>query len=206
MARIHPQGHRHDGTRTSLAAYAGSVLLIVNVASTVTPQYAGLEQLWRTHRKRGLVVLGFPATSSATRNRATPAEIADFCATTHDVTFPLFAKIEVNGDKTPAATLSAAEKSRTGPAPAPRRSNGTSPVPGRSTPKAGLSAATRRSPSRRNSKWKSSACCRADSVAGQAGKPRRDRSSASSTASARRSRSASRRAAKSTGVVSPAPA
>ena len=74
MARIHTlKVTAIDGTRTSLAAYAGSVLLIVNVASKCgfTPQYAGLEQLWRTYRKRGLVVLGFPCTSSATRNRAT---------------------------------------------------------------------------------------------------------------------------------------
>ena len=104
MARIHTlKVTAIDGTRTSLAAYAGSVLLIVNVASKCgfTPQYAGLEQLWRTYRKRGLVVLGFPCDQFGHQEPGDEAEIADFCATTYDVTFPLFAKIEVNGDKTP---------------------------------------------------------------------------------------------------------
>jgi len=104
MARIHTlKVTAIDGTRTSLAAYAGSVLLIVNVASKCgfTPQYAGLEQLWRTYRKRGLVVLGFPCDQFGHQEPGDEAEITDFCATTYDVTFPLFAKIEVNGDKTP---------------------------------------------------------------------------------------------------------
>lgn len=103
MARIHTlKVTAIDGTRTSLAAYAGSVLLIVNVASQCgfTPQYAGLEALWRTYRKRGLAVLGFPCDQFGHQEPGDEAEIGRFCATAYDVTFPLFAKIEVNGDKT----------------------------------------------------------------------------------------------------------
>ena len=89
-----------DGTARSLRDYAGQVLLVVNVASQCgfTPQYAGLEQLWRTYRDRGLTVLGFPCNQFGSQEPGTEAQIAAFCETRFDVTFPLFAKIEVNGE------------------------------------------------------------------------------------------------------------
>ena len=92
-----------DGQPCKLDHWRGKALLIVNVASKCgfTPQYAGLEQLWNDYGKRGLVVLGFPCDQFGHQEPGDEAEIADFCATTYDVTFPLFAKIEVNGDKTP---------------------------------------------------------------------------------------------------------
>jgi glutathione peroxidase len=89
-----------DGTTRSLADYSGKVLLIVNVASKCgfTPQYAGLEALWRRYRDSGLGVLGFPCNQFAGQEPEAEAGIARFCSATYDVTFPLFAKIEVNGD------------------------------------------------------------------------------------------------------------
>ena len=88
-----------DGRERSLGEFSGSALLIVNVASKCgfTPQYAGLESLWRRHRDRGLVVLGFPCDQFAHQEPGDEAEIKSFCSTSYDVTFPLFAKIEVNG-------------------------------------------------------------------------------------------------------------
>jgi len=88
-----------DGRRQTLAPYRGQVLLIVNVASQCgfTPQYAGLEALYRAHRARGFTVLGFPCDQFGHQEPGDEAEIARFCVTTYDVTFPLFAKIEVNG-------------------------------------------------------------------------------------------------------------
>ena len=90
---------RIDGTESTLADYAGKVMLIVNVASQCgfTPQYAGLEVLWRQYRERGLVVLGFPCNQFGHQEPGDEAEIASFCQLKYDVTFPLFAKIEVNG-------------------------------------------------------------------------------------------------------------
>ena len=91
---------RIDGTESTLADYAGKVMLIVNVASQCgfTPQYAGLEVLWRQYRERGLVVLGFPCNQFGHQEPGDEAEIASFCRLKYDVTFPLFAKIDVNGD------------------------------------------------------------------------------------------------------------
>ncbi len=88
-----------DGTSVSLDRYRGKVLLIVNVASECgfTPQYAGLEALYRRHRARGLVVLGFPCNQFGHQEPGDEEEIRQFCTTRYDVTFPLFAKIEVNG-------------------------------------------------------------------------------------------------------------
>lgn len=88
-----------DGHERSLQDYAGQPLLIVNVASKCgfTPQYAGLEALWREYRQRGLVVLGFPCDQFGHQEPGDEAEIAQFCRTSYDVTFPLFAKIDVNG-------------------------------------------------------------------------------------------------------------
>jgi glutathione peroxidase len=88
-----------DGTPQPLSAYAGKLVLIVNVASKCgfTPQYAGLETLWRGHRNDGLMVLGLPCNQFGAQEPGSADEIASFCSTTYDVTFPIFAKVEVNG-------------------------------------------------------------------------------------------------------------
>lgn len=89
-----------DGKKTKLAEYRGKVLLIVNVASRCgfTPQYTGLEALYRKHREEGLVVLGFPCNQFGKQEPGTEAEIQEFCSTKYDVSFPLFAKLDVNGE------------------------------------------------------------------------------------------------------------
>ena len=108
-----------QGGDRSLADYAGSVLLIVNTASKcgLTPQYEGLEKLYRAYRDRGLVVLGFPANNFLQQEPGSDAEIATFCSTTYDVTFPMFAKISVAGDdRHPLyAALTSAEPEATSP-------------------------------------------------------------------------------------------
>jgi glutathione peroxidase len=88
-----------DGAAQSLDAYAGRVVLIVNVASKcgLTPQYEGLEALYRDTRDRGLEILGFPCNQFGGQEPGSDAEIQDFCATNFDVTFPVFGKVEVNG-------------------------------------------------------------------------------------------------------------
>ena len=88
-----------DGTERPLSDYRGQPLLIVNVASRCgfTPQYAGLEALYRKHAGEGLVVLGFPCDQFGHQEPGDEAEIRAFCSTRYDVTFPMFAKIEVNG-------------------------------------------------------------------------------------------------------------
>ena len=88
-----------DGTEQPLAAYEGKVSLVVNVASQcgLTPQYAGLETLYRTYADRGFVVLGFPCNQFAGQEPGTDEEIAQFCSTSYDVTFPVFRRIDVNG-------------------------------------------------------------------------------------------------------------
>jgi glutathione peroxidase len=88
-----------DGSTQRMERYRGQTLLIVNVASQCgyTPQYAGLERLYRTYRDRGLVVLGFPCDQFGHQEPGSDAEIAQFCWRTYDVTFPLFRKIAVNG-------------------------------------------------------------------------------------------------------------
>ena len=87
------------GDPTTLAPYRGQTLLIVNVASRCgfTPQYAGLESMYRRYKSRGLVVLGFPCDQFGNQEPGTEAEISEFCAQAYDVTFPMFAKIDVNG-------------------------------------------------------------------------------------------------------------
>ncbi len=94
--------HTIDGGETTLAPWRGQVLLVVNVASQCgfTPQYAGLEALYRRHRDEGFAVLGFPCDQFGHQEPGAEAEIAAFCARTYDVTFPLFAKVEVNGPST----------------------------------------------------------------------------------------------------------
>jgi len=88
-----------DGTSTTLERHRGKVLLIVNVASACgfTPQYTGLEQLYRSRSSRGLVVLGFPCNQFGKQEPGCAADIESFTRDQYDVTFPLFEKIEVNG-------------------------------------------------------------------------------------------------------------
>jgi glutathione peroxidase len=89
-----------DGQARSLDEYRGKALLIVNVASKCgfTPQYEGLEKLWRQYRDQGLVVLGFPCDQFGHQEPGDEAEIKNFCSLSYDVTFPMFAKVDVNGD------------------------------------------------------------------------------------------------------------
>jgi glutathione peroxidase len=91
--------NRIDGTSTSLGERAGEVLLVVNVASQcgLTPQYAGLEALYRRYRDRGFAVLGFPANEFGAQEPGTNPEIAQFCETRFGVTFPMYEKIVVKG-------------------------------------------------------------------------------------------------------------
>jgi glutathione peroxidase len=88
-----------DGHDTALSSYRGKVLLVVNVASRcgLTPQYAGLEELYREYKSRGLEVLGFPCNDFGAQEPGSEAEIMTFCSSTYDVTFPMFAKLHVNG-------------------------------------------------------------------------------------------------------------
>src|SRR6185503_4222090 len=88
-----------DGTEQSLREYAGKVLLVVNVASQcgLTPHYAGLQELYDNYRDRGLVVLGFPCNQFGSKEPGSESAIKQFCETRFGVTFPMFAKVEVNG-------------------------------------------------------------------------------------------------------------
>ncbi|MDF1503986.1 glutathione peroxidase [Roseisolibacter sp. H3M3-2] len=88
-----------DGHAGTLAPWRGQVLLVVNVASRCgfTPQYAGLETLWRRHRDRGFAVLGFPCDQFGHQEPGDADEIRAFCTARYDVTFPMFAKVAVNG-------------------------------------------------------------------------------------------------------------
>ena len=90
---------RPDGSAAALSDYRGKVLLIVNTASKCgfTPQYEGLEALYRDLQDRGLVVLGFPCNQFGKQEPGSAEEIASFCRLTYDVTFPVFAKVDVNG-------------------------------------------------------------------------------------------------------------
>jgi glutathione peroxidase len=89
-----------DGTPTTLGAFAGHPVLVVNVASKcgLTPQYAALESLYETYAPRGLVVAGFPANNFGAQEPGTEAEIQAFCSTKYNVSFPMFSKISVKGD------------------------------------------------------------------------------------------------------------
>ena len=86
-----------DGSTTTLAPYLGKVLLIVNVASQCgfTPQYRGLETLYRKHKDSGFVVLGFPCNQFGGQEPGSDVEIHTFCSRNYDVTFPIFAKLDV---------------------------------------------------------------------------------------------------------------
>lgn len=89
-----------DGQPVDLDRYRGKALLIVNTASACgfTPQYQGLEELQRTYADRGLVVLGFPCNQFGRQEQGSEAEIGAFCEKNYGVTFPMFSKIDVNGD------------------------------------------------------------------------------------------------------------
>ncbi len=103
-----------DGESTNLAPYKGRVLLVVNVASKCgfTPQYKELEAVYRKHRDAGLVVLGFPCNQFGQQEPGTNAEIKEFCSLNFDVSFPLFDKIDVNGEhRHPLYTFLAGEGS-----------------------------------------------------------------------------------------------
>ncbi len=88
-----------DGDEQSLGDYAGKVALVVNTASKCgfTPQYTGLEALYRKYADKGLVVLGFPCDQFGHQEPGNEAEIKNFCSLSYDVSFPLFAKVNVNG-------------------------------------------------------------------------------------------------------------
>ena len=88
-----------EGQPAALGDYRGRVLLIVNTASKCgfTPQYAGLEGLWRKYQDRGLTILGFPCNQFGGQEPGNAEEIANFCSLTYEVTFPMMAKVEVNG-------------------------------------------------------------------------------------------------------------
>lgn len=90
-----------DGQATSLKAYQGKVLLLVNVASHCgyTPQYAALESVYQKYSAQGLVVCGFPCNQFGGQEPGTAADIKQFCTSKYDVTFPMFDKLEVNGAK-----------------------------------------------------------------------------------------------------------
>jgi glutathione peroxidase len=90
---------RIDGTASSMADYRGKTMLVVNVASECgyTPQYAGLEALYREFKDRGLVVLGFPSDDFGRQEPGDDAGIAEFCSSHFDVTFPMFAKVAIKG-------------------------------------------------------------------------------------------------------------
>ena len=93
-----------DGQPVPLAQFTGKVMLIVNVASRCgyTPQYAGLEALYRKYKDKGLVILGFPANNFLWQEPGSNQEIKTFCTTKYHVTFPMFSKISVKGkDKAP---------------------------------------------------------------------------------------------------------
>jgi glutathione peroxidase len=119
---------RIDGDLTTLAAFRGKVLLVVNVASKcgLTPQYAGLEALYGEKQSEGLEILGFPANNFRGQEPGEDAEIAAFCATTYDVTFPLFSKISVKGpDQHPLyAALTSAQPDVVGDGPMRARLEG----------------------------------------------------------------------------------
>jgi glutathione peroxidase len=88
-----------DGVEQKLSEYKGKAMVVVNVASKCgfTPQYTGLEALYRKYKDRGVVVLGFPCDQFGHQEPGDEAEIRNFCSLTYDVSFPMYAKIDVNG-------------------------------------------------------------------------------------------------------------
>ena len=90
-----------EGKRADLSTQRGKVLLIVNTASECgfTPQFAGLEQLWQDYRDRGLVIVGFPSNQFGAQDPGSNDEIASFCQLNYGVSFPMMAKVDVNGEQ-----------------------------------------------------------------------------------------------------------
>ena len=102
MASVYDfEAQQIDGQAVPLSKFKGQAMLIVNTASACgyTPQFAGLEQLHEEYGKRGLVVLGFPCNQFGSQDPGTNAQIASFCQLNYGVSFPMMAKIDVNGDK-----------------------------------------------------------------------------------------------------------
>jgi glutathione peroxidase len=91
-----------DGKDVNLADYRGKVVLVVNVASQCgyTKQYTGLQSIYTRYKDKGFVILGFPCNQFGKQEPGTEADIKQFCSSKFNVTFPMFAKVEVNGDKT----------------------------------------------------------------------------------------------------------
>ena len=91
-----------DGKEINMSQYKGKVVLIVNTASKCgfTPQYEGLEALYKKYESKGLVILGFPCNQFMSQEPSNEAEIAKFCSNKYNVTFQMFSKIDVNGDNT----------------------------------------------------------------------------------------------------------
>lgn len=122
------QVQRNDGSHARLGDHSGNVLLVVNVASKcgLTKQYEALEALYRSRKAEGFEILAFPSNDFAGQEPGTDAEIADFCTTSFDVTFPLFAKIAVKGEnKHPLyQTLTSAYSNATGEGPMRERLKG----------------------------------------------------------------------------------
>lgn len=101
MTSVHDfSARRLNGVDEALSSYKGKTLLIVNVASKCgfTPQYDGLQKLYEQYKDKGVTVLGFPCNQFGAQEPGDATEIASFCSTTYGVDFPLFAKIDVNGD------------------------------------------------------------------------------------------------------------
>lgn len=96
------QAKRLNGKEQSLAEYEGKVMIIVNTASKCgfTPQYEGLEKLYQQYRDKGLVVLGFPCNQFGAQEPGEGGEIQEFCQLNYGVSFPMFDKIDVNGNGT----------------------------------------------------------------------------------------------------------
>jgi len=89
-----------QGKQVNMNAYAGKAILVVNTASNcgLTPQFEGLEGLYRKHQQKGLIILGFPCNQFANQEPGNEQSIAEGCVLNYGVTFPMFAKVEVNGD------------------------------------------------------------------------------------------------------------
>ena len=133
-----------DGQERSLADHAGEVVLVVNTASQCgfTPQLAGLEAIYETYRERGFTVLGFPCNQFGGQEPGTEEEIGEFCQKNYGVSFPMFAKVDVNGDdehplwswlksshRRPSRPISAPTSRRRSLPDAARRAGGSSAAP-----------------------------------------------------------------------------
>ncbi len=94
------EAERLDGTMESMGTYKGKTIIVVNTASKcgLTPQYEGLEKLYKTYKDQGLVILGFPCNQFGSQEPGTADEIQEFCQLNYGVNFPMFAKVDVNGD------------------------------------------------------------------------------------------------------------